>query len=61
MTASKQHLRKFLKHNIAKKWEVKIKNVEATRERSRSAVIDSEANSSFWRDKNEHIKTGISF
>ena len=35
------------------------KNREATGERSRSSVIDSEETSSFWQEEDENIKTGI--
>ena len=35
------------------------KNREATGERSRSSVIDSEETSSFWQEEDENIKMGI--
>ena len=37
----------------------KDKNVAATRERGRSALIDSAETSSFWEKEYENIKTGI--
>ena len=37
----------------------KDKNRAATREMSRSSIIDSAETSSFWKEKDEHNKTGI--
>ena len=59
MTSDNQHLKTTLEHKIARKWERKIKNRSATRESSRSSVIDSVATSEFWREKDEHIKISI--
>ena len=43
-------------NKIARKWKRKIKN---RRERKGTAIKDSVATSSFWREEDEHIKTGI--
>ena len=43
-------------NKIARKWKRKIKN---RRERKGTTVIDSVATSSFWREEDDHIKTGI--
>ena len=59
MAADNQHISPRLKHKKEIKWEIKIKNRSATRERSRSSVIDSAATSSFWQEEGDHIKTGI--
>ena len=40
------------------KWARKIRNRRLTK-LSKSAVIDSGATSSFWREEDPHVKTGV--
>ena len=57
LTVDNQNLRPRFKHKISRKWESKKKR-PATRERIRSAVIDSATTSSFWQEYDEHINLG---